>query len=120
MLNQVVLVGRLVKKPELRESENKMKYAYMTLAVPRSFKNTDGQYDTDFIDWVLWDAIATNTTEYCDKGNIVGIRGRLQTRIVENKEEKHNEKVLEVVCERITFLSGKNKEEISIDEEADE
>lgn len=119
MLNQLVLVGRLVKKPELRETENKIKYAYMTLAVPRSFKNSDGQYDTDFIDCVLWDVIATNTTEYCNKGDIVGIRGRLQTRIVEDKEENHNQKTLEVVCERITFLSGKHKEEIVIDGEAD-
>ena len=120
MLNQLVLVGRLVKEPELRESENKIKYAYMTLAVPRSFKNSEGQYDTDFIDCILWDTIAINTTEYCKKGDIVGIRGRLQTRIVENKKEKHNEKNLEVICERITFLSGKHKEEIVIDEEADE
>ena len=120
MLNQLVLVGRLVKKPELRESENRNKYAYITLAVPRSFKNTDGQYDTDFIDCILWDTIATNTTEYCKKGDIVGIRGRLQTRIVESKEEKHNEKTIEVVCERITFLSGKHKDEIALDEETDE
>ena len=120
MLNQLVLVGRLVKKPELKEAENKVKYAYITLAVPRSFKNADGEYDTDFIDCVLWDAIATNTTEYCDKGDIVGIKGRLQTRIVENKKESHNEKTIEVVCERITFLSGKHKEEIVIDEETNE
>ncbi len=117
MLNQLVLVGRLVQKPELRESESKIKYAYMTLAVPRSFKNSDGTYDTDFIDCILWDAIAINTTEYCKKGDIVGIRGRLQTRVVENEKEKHNEKVVEVICERITFLSGKHKEEIVIDEE---
>ena len=119
MLNQLVLVGRLVQKPELRESENKLKYAYMTLAVPRSFKNSDGTYDTDFIDCVLWDTIAINTTEYCHKGDIVGIRGRLQTRIVENKKEKHNEKTLEVVCEKITFLSGKHKENIAVEEETD-
>ena len=124
MLNQLVLVGRLVKKPELRESENKIKYAYMTLAVPRSFKNTDGKYDTDFIDCILWDSVATNTYEYCDKGDIVGIRGRLQTRVVENEKEKHNQKVLEVVCEKITFLTTKKSgepEPIAVEiEEADE
>ena len=111
MLNQLVLVGRLVREPELRESENKVKFAYITLAVPRSFKNANGEYETDFIDCVLWDTIATNTSEYCKKGSIIGVRGRLQTRMVENKKENHNEKVLEVVCEKISFLSSKGSDE---------
>lgn len=113
MLNQLVLVGRLVKNPELRESENKIKYAYITLAVPRSFKNSNGEYETDFIDCILWDAIASNTTEYCHKGDIVGIRGRLQTRMTET--EKNKQKVIEVVCEKITFLSSK-KEDLEVHE----
>ena len=111
MLNQLVLVGRLVKKPELRESENNTKYAYITLAVPRSFKNLDGEYDTDFIDCILWDNIAANTVEYCDKGDIVGIRGRIQSRKVE-KEEEHKETVLDIICERISFLSSKKAGEV--------
>ena len=90
MLNQIVLVGRLVKKPELKESENNTKYAYITLAVPRSFKNTNGEYDTDFIDCILWDAAASNTVEYCNKGDIIGIRGRVQSRKVETEKE-HSE-----------------------------
>ena len=88
MLNQIVLVGRLVKKPELRKSGNSKDYAYITLAVPRSFKNANGEYDTDFIECSLWDVAATNTVEYCDKGDIVGVRGRIQTRVVEKEEEK--------------------------------
>lgn len=110
MLNQIVLVGRIVRQPELKEAENKSKYTYMTLAVPRGFKNVNGEYDTDFIDCVLWDNIAANTTEYCKKGDIVGIRGRLQTRMIENKKENHNQKVIEVICERITFLSSNPEE----------
>ena len=58
MLNQVVLVGRIVRKPELRESEKGKKLTFVTLAVPRSFKNMNGEYDTDFIDCVLWDNVA--------------------------------------------------------------
>ncbi len=117
MLNQLVLVGRLVKKPELKESENNTKYAYITLAVPRSFKNLDGEYDTDFIDCILWDNIAANTVEYCDKGDIVGIRGRIQSRKVE-KEDEHKETVLDIICERISFLSSKKSGEvIDIEEE---
>ncbi len=114
MLNQLVLVGRLVRDPELRESENKIKYAYITLAVPRSFKNSNGEYETDFIDCVLWDAIASNTSEYCHKGDIVGIRGRLQTRMTEDKKEQTKQKVIEVVCEKITFLSSKKDENLEV------
>ncbi len=111
MLNQIVLVGRLVRKPELRESDNNSKYAYMTLAVPRSFKNVNGEYDTDFIDCVLWDAAATNTVEYCNKGDIVGIRGRVQSRQVE-KDKEHKETIMEIVCERVSFLSSKKSDEV--------
>ncbi len=109
MLNQLVLVGRIVKKPELREAENNKKYSFITLAVPRSFKNVNGEYDTDFIDCALWDSVAASTVKYCDKGDIVGIKGRLQSRIVEKDDTK--KQVLEVVAEKVTFLSSSNKKE---------
>lgn len=72
MLNQAVLVGRIVQDPELRETENGNKIANMTLAVPRSYKNANGEYDTDFISCVLWKGVAENTVEYCKKGDLVG------------------------------------------------
>ena len=77
MLNQVVLVGRLTDDITVREKENKKKVAYITLAVQRSFKNQDAVYEADFIRCVLWDAIADSTAEYCKKGDLVGIKGRL-------------------------------------------
>ena len=109
MLNQIVLVGRLVKKPELKKSENAKKFSYITLAVPRSFKNANGEYDTDFIDCILWDQIAANTVEYCDKGDIVGVKGRMQSRVVEKDETKNY--ILEVVAEKVTFLSSNKDKE---------
>lgn len=116
MLNQIVLVGRLVKKPELKETENKKKYAYITLAVPRSFKNANGEYDTDFIDCALWDIVASNAAEYCHKGDIVGVRGRIQSRIVEKDDSK--ETVIDIICEKITFLSSKkDAKEIQVEAE---
>ena len=120
MLNQVVLVGRLVRKPELKEAENKSKFTYITFAVPRTFKNINGEYECDFVDCILWNAAATNTVEYCDKGDIVGIRGRIQTRMVEeDKKEETKEKVIEIICERVSFLSSKHQEEIE-NEQVDE
>ena len=118
MLNQVVLVGRLVRKPELKEAENKSKFTYITLAVPRTFKNINGEYDCDFVDCILWNAAASNTVEYCDKGDIIGIRGRIQTR-VEEKAEDEKDKVVEIICERVSFLTSKHSEEVE-NEQVDE
>ncbi len=109
MLNQIVLVGRLVRDPELREYDGG-KYTNITLAVPRSFKNVDGNYDTDFIDCKLWDGIAENASEFCKKGDLLGIKGRIQTSSYEKDEKKNY--VTELIAEKITFLSSaKNKKE---------
>ena len=108
MLNQTVIVGRIAKDPELRETENGKKVTNVTLAVPRSFKNSNGEYETDFISCVLWKGIAESTVEYCKKGDLVGVKGRIQTRIYEKDEEKKY--TTEVVAEKITFLSSKPKE----------
>lgn len=60
MLNQVIIVGRLVSKPIVEENENGEKVCNITLAVPRSYKNAEGIYDTDFIKCTLWNVIAEN------------------------------------------------------------
>ena len=107
MLNQVVLVGRLVRDPELVETENNKKRSYITLAIPRSFKNMDGEYETDFVNCILWDIVAKSTVEYCHKGDIVGVKGRIQSRIVEEGEKKEN--TIEIIAKKVTFLSSKRQ-----------
>ena len=109
MLNQVVLVGRLVRDVEVRTGENDTKYSFMTLAIPRSYKNHDGIYETDFVECTLWNGVATNTAEYCKKGDIVGIKGRIESRKVE--ENDINKTVLQVIAEKVTFLSSKKEDE---------
>ncbi len=109
MLNQIVLVGRLVKTPELRITDNGRKTSVITLAVPRNYKNQDGQYDTDFLECVLWTGVAESTAEYCKTGDMIGVKGRVQSRIVE-KEDGTKKKKTEIVAERVTFLSSSNKE----------
>lgn len=109
VLNQSILVGRIVRDPEIRQTENGTKVTNITLAVQRPFKNVQGEYDTDFISCVLWRGIAESTAEYCRRGDLVGVRGRIQTRYLETPDEvKHS--LVEVVAEKITFLSQKNKE----------
>ncbi len=109
MLNYINLVGRLVRKPRLGKSENGKTITTITLAVPRSFKNMNGVYDTDFIDCLCWDNVAINTSEYCDAGDIICIKGRLQSRVVTENEINKNK--MEVVAEKVTFLSSKKKKE---------
>lgn len=104
MLNQVILVGRLVKTPELFVAESGNKGSIITLAVNRAFKNQDGEYDTDFLDCTLWTGIAENTAEYCKKGDVIGIRGRLQARIID-KEDGTKYKKVEIIADKVTFLS---------------
>lgn len=109
MLNQVVVVGRLVRDPELKETESGKKMTHVTLAVPRSYKNTNGEYDTDFVDCTLWTGVAESTSEYCKKGDLVGIKGRLET----SSYEKDNQKkyVTSVIAEKVTFLTSKRADE---------
>lgn len=110
MLNQIVLVGRLVKTPELIETEAGKKMSSITLAITKSFKNAKGEYDTDLIDVVLWESIAVTTSEYCKEGDIVGVKGRIQSHMIE-AEDGNNYRKMEVVAEKVTFLSSKKEEE---------
>ena len=98
MLNQIVLVGRLVSDPEIKELE---KVGYITLAVSRSYKNANGEYDTDFIPVILFKGIAENTKAYCKKGDMVGVRGRI---------ECENSKI-NLIAEKISFLSSRKESE---------
>lgn len=109
MLNQIVVVGRLVKEPELIKTENDRNVTNITLAVPRSYKNENGEYKTDFIDCTLWNNVAETTTEYCKKGDLIGIKGRLQSSTYE--DEGKTVKRMQVIGEKVTFLSpAKSKE----------
>lgn len=110
MLNQIILVGRLVKRPELHDTESGKKMTKITLAVPRNYKNVNGEYDTDFLDCTLWTGVAESTTEYCQTGDMLGVKGRVQTRVIE-KEDGTKRKKTEIIAEKVTFLStNKNKE----------
>lgn len=119
MLNQIILVGRLTRDITVNKSENGTKVATITLAIPRSFKNSDGTYDTDFVDCVAFDNIAENTSEYCSKGDIVGVKGRVQSRTIEKDGKKETQ--VDIICEKITFLSSKPKDgKEGDDEETDD
>ena len=105
MVNQIVLVGRIARAPETKTSETGKKYATLTLAVPRNYKNANGEYDTDFLDCTLWTSVAESTSEYCKTGDMIGVKGRVQSRIVETPDGLKRRKT-EIVAERVTFLTS--------------
>ena len=119
MLNQIVLVGRIVSEPKIEKSEDDKSRSLITIAVPRSYKNADGVYETDFIDCVLWNGIAENTVEYCKKGDLIGVKGRVQTSTSEN-EAGETKKSMQVVAERITFLSSKKEKDDEVEKSDDD
>lgn len=109
MINQVIITGRIANGPEVIVGENNKKRTYITLAVPRAYKNMDGQYDTDFIRCTLWNGIAETTCEYCKKSDLVGIKGRLQTSQYDKDGE--TKYVMDVIAEKVSFLSSYKKPE---------
>lgn len=108
MVNSVMLVGRLAQDIDVKVLDSGKEVTKVALAVNRSFKNPDGVYETDFFDCILWDGLAKNASEYCKKGDTVGVRGRLQTSSYEKDNVKH--KAVEIIVEKLTFLSNKKTE----------
>ena len=87
MLNQIVLVGRI------KEIED----TYMIVAISRAYKNANGEYDVDLVKINMSDNIAKNVKDYCEKGNLVGIKGKVET---------NDEGNIIIIAEKISFLSS--------------
>lgn len=107
MHNMVYLIGRLCENPVSKKTEKENDMCSINLAVQRSFKNEDGIYETDFIRCVLWNQIAERTCEYCKKGDLIGIKGRIQTRKYEENEE--TKYITEVIVDKLSFLASKKE-----------
>ena len=110
MLNQVILIGRLVKKPELRVSEGGVNYIKATLAVQSEFKNKDGEYDTEFLEFTAFGKLAENTAKYCDKGSLLNIVGSLNNNVYKDKNGV-NHYQLSIIANKVSFLSRSVKKE---------
>ncbi|GEM04501.1 single-stranded DNA-binding protein 2 [Halolactibacillus miurensis] len=115
MLNRVVLVGRLVKDPDLRYTQSGKAVANFTIAVNEPFTNQNGERKVDFFDCVIWNKPAENLANYMSKGKLIGVDGSLRTRKYDNKEGK-SVKVTEVLAGSVQFLeSNKNNKQEAVD-----
>ena len=106
MINSVVVVGRVVEQPKKLKTETGVIFSNLVLAVQRPFKNMDGDYDVDYINCLIWEALVDSCCEYCTKGSIIGVKGRLQTKINEVNfgTEAKNIKGMDVIAEKVTFI----------------
>ena len=109
MINNVVLVGRLTHKADLKFTTNGKNYTQFSLAVQRKFKNQSDEYETDFLNCTLWGKAAENFTKFTRKGSLVGVEGRLQTRNYEKDGRKIY--ITEVIAENFSLLESKSTTE---------
>lgn len=118
-MNKVCLTGRITKDVELRYTETGTAVARFNIAVARNYKNTSGEYDTDFITCVVYRKTAEILKEYISKGDLLGITGRIQTRNYKDNDNK-TVYVTEIIADNVDFLHTKgnssNKEKSTSNE----
>lgn len=105
-MNKVILVGRLCRDPDVKNTTSGRTVATFTLAVDRRFKNKDGQKEADFIPIVFWGKQAELVGQYLSKGSQIGVTGRLQVRSYDT-DDGQRRYVTEVVGDELTFLQTK-------------
>jgi len=106
--NQVILMGNLTRDPELRQTPNGTSVTSFSLALNRSYKGADGNWQevTDFIDIVAWGPLGERVAQYLSKGRPCLVNGRLQSRSWDDKETGAKRSKVEVVAQDVTFLGG--------------
>ena len=100
MMNVICLQGRLVRDPEMKQTNSGLSVANFTIAVQRNNKNQNGERESDFIDIVCWRHTAEYVCKYLQKGNLVCLNGTLQTRSYEDKSG-NKRKAFEVVADNV-------------------
>ncbi|WP_270250792.1 single-stranded DNA-binding protein [Lactococcus lactis] len=108
MINNVTLVGRITRNPELRYTPQNQAVTTFSLAVNRQFKNANGDRETDFINCVIWRQQAENLANWAKKGALIGITGRIQTRNYENQQGQRVY-VTEVVADSFQMLESRQE-----------
>ena len=107
-MNRVELVGRLTAKPELRYTGSNIPYARFSVAINRTFSNSQGQRETDFINVIIWRKQAENVCNFLDKGSLVSVEGRLQSNSYDDKDGNKRYS-LDVVADNVQFLESKSQ-----------
>ncbi len=107
MLNKAILMGRLTRDPELRQTPSNVSVATFSLAVDRNYQADKNNKQTDFINIVAWRHTAEFVAKYFTKGQLVAVEGSIQTRSYQDKEG-NNRTAFEVVADQVYFAERKN------------
>ena len=107
MLNLVVLMGRLVADPQLRQTTTGKNVASFRVACDRGRRDANGQNQADFFDVVAWDRTAEFVCKYFQKGSLIAIDGRLQSRSYQDKNG-NNRTAIEIVANNVNFAAPKS------------
>lgn len=110
MINNVTLVGRLARDPDMRYTPNGVAVVNFTLAVNRPYRNQNGENQADFIQCVTWRKSAEALAQHQRKGNLIGVTGSIQTRNYEN-EQGQRVYVTEVLANSVQFLEPANRQQ---------
>ena len=110
MINNVVLVGRITKDPELRYTPNNIATVSFTVAVDRNQVGPNGERQADFINCVAWRQSAEFMSKYIKKGYMMGVTGRIQTRSYQGQDGQMRY-VTEVVCDSVRSLQARDSQE---------
>lgn len=105
-MNQVNLIGRITREPEIRMTSNGKAYCHFTLAVRKEYEVQDGQPDADFINCSAWGKTADCIGKYIHKGEQMGVTGSIRQRTFENTEGR-TVYITEVLVNRIDFIGSK-------------
>lgn len=105
-MNKAILVGRLTRDPELRNTNSGAAVVSFTIAVNRTFTSNTGEREADFINCIAFNKQAENLNRYIRKGGLVGVEGRIQSRSY-TAQDGSKRYVTEVVCENVQFLEPK-------------
>ncbi len=119
MFNKVVLIGRLTKDPELRYTNNNLPVCSFTLAVNRPFSSQNNDRNADFINCTAWRKQAENIHRYLNKGSMVAVEGKLQTRDYMDEKINARRYITEVVCDSVVFLDTKSSSSYSETDDGD-
>lgn len=110
-MNKIILLGNLIKDPELKHNENGDKiYTRFVIAVQRNFRLPDGSREADFIQVVVWGKKAEVICKYLRKGSLITLSGRLRTGSYEDRDG-NKKYIAEVIAEDFKFLNNKKRTE---------
>lgn len=109
-MNKIILIGNLTRDPDLTQTPSGVSVCKFSIAVRRSIKNSNGEYETDFFNCTAWRGTAEAIDRYCSKGNKIGVIGSAQMRSYEdNKGVKQT--VMDIIVQEVEFLTQKEAKE---------